>query len=275
MAARFPKNAAVLATCMLGVAAAWSPAGSPVPSKPPMRMTRLRGGSQQAKMVMGQYAGDVASLFNNMITPASILAGSLVPLGYLAPLPPPTRQPEPAHAALLRKIHLVIATASLCSELLAVTWATVAVNKLVEMPVSPAVSAWALIQRDFELQWMAVNAHFVLGMLGFMSMVAARAYLTAIGTPYALAASGFALSGLLLMLSVVNRGVASGGGNGMRFGSSVLALVFRYAVLLLKQAMFQFGLLEMLAIGLSVASTGAVVGMCVREIQFHLRNTKK
>jgi len=31
----------------------------------------------------------------------------------------------------------------------------------------------------------------------------------------------------------------------------------------------------MLAIGLSVASTGAVVGMCVREIQFHLRNTKK
>jgi hypothetical protein len=268
MVARCAKIVAVLATCTLGVAAAWSPASRLVPTKPPMQMTKLRGGSQaQAKMVMGQYAGDVASLFNNMITPASILAGALVPLGFLAPLPPPVRQPEPTPAALLRKMHLVIATASLCSELLAVMWATIAVNKLVELSVPPAVSAWALIQRDFELPWMAVNAHFVMGMLGFMCMVAARAYLTAVGTPYALAASGFALSGLLLMTSVVNRGIAAGGGQGKRFGASVLALVCRYAVLLIKQAVSQFGVLEMLAMLLAAASTGTIVAACARDIQ--------
>jgi hypothetical protein len=261
----------MLTTCMLGVAAAWSPAVRPVLIKPPTCITKLRGG--ESKMVMGQYAGDVASLFNNMVTPASILAGALVPLGYLAPLPPPSRQPEPAHAALLRKVYTVIATASLASELLAVTWATIAVNKLVETSVAPAVSAWALIQRDFELPWMAVNAHFVLGMLGFMAMVASRAYLTAIGTPFALAATGFSISGLLLMLSVVNRGVAAGGGEGMRFGVSVFALVFRYMVLLLKQAVFKFGLLEILAVALAAASTGTVVVTCVRENPF--RSSKK
>ena len=38
------------------------------------------------------YAPAAASLFNNMKTPASILAGAMIPLGFLSPLPQP-----PAH----------------------------------------------------------------------------------------------------------------------------------------------------------------------------------
>jgi hypothetical protein len=36
---------------------------------------------------LSQYAGEAVSLFNNMKLPASIIAGALVPLGLLSPLP--------------------------------------------------------------------------------------------------------------------------------------------------------------------------------------------
>eukprot|EP00967_Tisochrysis_lutea_P130588 scaffold226110_cov37-Tisochrysis_lutea.AAC.1 len=224
-------------------------------------------------MVLGSYAAEVAGLFNNMKTPASILAGALVPLGFLAPLPSPRADGEPSHATLIRKLHLVIATASLSSELLSVMWATVAVNKLTETAVQPAVSTWALIQRDFELPWLAVNAHFVLGMLGFMAMVGSRAYLTAIGTPYGLEAAGCATASLLLMLSVVNRGVESGGGEGLRYGSNILALIVRYVSLLLHQAIFKFGFLEISAMVLGGGSLGMAIASGVKEYRVSLKQT--
>lgn len=43
-------------------------------------------------VALKDYSGAAASLFNNMKTPASILAGAMVGLGFLAPLPdPPTK----------------------------------------------------------------------------------------------------------------------------------------------------------------------------------------
>jgi hypothetical protein len=40
-------------------------------------------------VALKDYSGAAASLFNNMKTPASILAGAMVGLGFLAPLPDP------------------------------------------------------------------------------------------------------------------------------------------------------------------------------------------
>jgi hypothetical protein len=40
-------------------------------------------------VVLKDYSGAAASLFNNMKTPDSILAGAMVGLGFLAPLPDP------------------------------------------------------------------------------------------------------------------------------------------------------------------------------------------
>jgi len=131
------------------------------------------------------YAPAAASLFNNMKTPASILAGAMIPLGFLSPLPQP-----PAHVAavtpsktkgdkskvklstkihksfdrMLRKTYLLVTLFSFGSELLAVMWATVAVNQLTETVVAPATSVWALLKRDwFDLAWSATNSHFVFG----------------------------------------------------------------------------------------------------------------
>ena len=104
-------------------------------------------------------------------------------------------------------------------------------------------------------------------MFGFMFVVGTRAYLMAAGTPFGLAAAGIAASGLLLMISIVNRGVASGGGAGMSYGSTVLALLTRYAALLVRNAVTHFGPLELGAAALMVASTVLTAWAALRQLQ--------
>ena len=90
------------------------------------------------------YAPAAATLFNNMKTPATILAGAIIPLGFSSPLPqPPARiaavvsgkgnkKEETALAMvitknldrMLRKSYLLVTVFSFGSELLAVIWAT-------------------------------------------------------------------------------------------------------------------------------------------------------
>ena len=225
----------------------------------PQRAAAPRAGAA----ALAQYSGAAAGLFNNMKTPASILAGALIGTGFLSPLPK-AKKGEHNAVRTMRKLHLVVAAMSFCSELLSVMWATVAVNKLTETVVAPASSAFALLKRDFELPWIATNAHFVLGMYGFMAMIGLRVFLLSPNL-FGAAAAGWAMSGLALMVAIVNRGVASGGGDGSNLGLSVWALIARYAVLLTKQAtsLASFGFLELTAIALALASIGATAKAAV------------
>lgn len=185
-----------------------------------------------------QFAPQAVSLFNNMKTPASILAGALVGLGIASPLPieTPEGKVESRFQKTLRLAYTVVGVASLLSELMSVMWSTVAVNKMIETDIAPAASVWALLQRDFDLEWAAVNAHFVLGMFGFCFLIGTRAYFQAGGGLMGQSVAGLAGSGLLLMVSIVNRGVASGGGAGTGFGGNVLSLIAHYALQLVKRA---------------------------------------
>lgn len=95
---------------------------------------------------------------------------------------------------------------------------------------------WHLLQRDFALEWAAVNTHFVVGMLGFLAMIGSRAYFMARKGLLGKSVLGIAMSGLALMISIVNRGVAAGGGSGVRYGANVLALGTCYTKLFLRRA---------------------------------------
>ncbi|KAL3938575.1 MAG: hypothetical protein SGARI_001687, partial [Bacillariaceae sp.] len=124
---------------------------------------------------------------------------------------------------------------------------SVAVNQLTENKPALAASVWDLLQRDYALAWAAVNSHFVLGMLGFMWLIGTKAFFMGAGP----AAFGLALSGVTAMISIVNRGVASGGGAaGQRFGTSILGLFQSYAALLWNQSRRSFGPLEYVSVGL-------------------------
>jgi hypothetical protein len=114
------------------------------------------------------------------------------------------------------------------------------------------------------------------GMLGFMWMVGTRAFMMAQSKPWkvnpvvgdeadsstmALASILIVASSLLLMISIVNRGVANGGGQaGESYGGSILNLFAHYLTLLFEQAIgataSSFGPLEFLSIVLGVTSFG-------------------
>mmetsp|Transcript_1010 Transcript_1010/g.1976 ORF Transcript_1010/g.1976 Transcript_1010/m.1976 type:complete len:296 (-) Transcript_1010:50-937(-) len=222
-----------------------------------------------AMPALAQYAPAATSLFNNMKTPASILAGAMVPLGFLSPLPALDDKEESKYHIIMRRLYLLITLFSFCSELLAVMWATVAVNQLTERAIQPAESVWHLLKRDCDLQWSAVNSHFVSGMLGFMWLIGTRAFFMVQAAKHptymTISTASLIAGALMLMVSVVNRAVAAGGGTeGSSYGGTILALFGRYIYLMGKQAtnLKNFGFLECGAlIGLTLSVGVAVLGI--------------
>lgn len=223
---------------------------TPTPKSASSTSTSLNG------VQLVQYAGQAISLFNNMKTPASIIAGAIVPLGFLAPIQLKSEPGDSETEKRLRKLYYLLSVMTLATELIAVMWATVATNGLTERAIAPAESVWHLLKRDFELEWAAVNTHFVVGMLGFLGMIASRAYFMAGKGLLGRSVMGIGLSGLALMVSIVNRGVAAGGGPQavtgatMRYGGNVLALGKSYMILLLRRALCwkTFGPIEIMSV---------------------------
>lgn len=226
---------------------------------------------------LADYGPATASLFNNMKTPASIIGGSMVPIGFLSPLSFDPDEDDGRLAVCLRRFYPVVAVLSFCSELLSVMWATVAVNQLTETKVTASASVWDLIQRDYALPWAATNAHFVFGMMGFMWVICSRAYF--LGRKGALGASvaGLALSGFLLITSIVNRGVAAGGGDGARFGANVFGLFNTYIRLLVKQAfsLATFGPLEAASVTLALVCGVNAMYVILRDFPKKLESKKR
>jgi hypothetical protein len=222
-----------------------------------------------ATAILKDYAPATASLFNNMKVPASIIGGAMVGIGFAAPLKFEPEVDDGPFAIFLRRSYPFAAVLSLCSELIAVMWATVAVNQLTETKVEMASSVWDLIQRDFEIPWVATNAHFVLGMLGFMWVICSKAYFLANKGALGASAAGLAWSSMLLITSIVNRGIAAGGGDGAHnYGSSVLALFKTYSSLFFKRAFAKesFGPLEVSAAALALFSLGNGARIIIRDV---------
>ena len=212
---------------------------------------RFRGGdATQLEASLDDYSDAARALFGNVIGPAAMLVGGLVPLGFLAgPLPGDSM----VHKRLKSLYHM-LSVFSLANQLTAIVYATVACNKLTETVVAPAASVFALLQRDYELQWLGVNVHFLAGLLGFMSMICLRAY-TLFPKKQKGPATGLAVSALLGMFSIVNRGVAEGNRAGQVFACSIPSLCTRYILLLVKQIQSTGGIMAISALALGTIST--------------------
>jgi len=153
----------------------------------------------------------------------------------------------------------------------------VAVNQLTETAVEPASSVSALLKKQdwLDLAWSATNSHFLFGMLGFMWMVGTRAYLMAQAKPWninpssagdednsstmSLASLATVAAAFFLMISIVNRAVANGGGQvGDSYGGNIGSLFFHYLSLLFQQAtgiaVSPVGPLEILSLSFGAAS---------------------
>ena len=102
-------------------------------------------------LAIKDYSGMAAGLFNNMRTPAALIGGAIVPLGILTA--PSIEKDEPKRIQVLKKANCLLAIASLLSEILAITYSTVAINKLAEVQFAHTAGASELISKHFELAW--------------------------------------------------------------------------------------------------------------------------
>jgi len=199
---------------------------------------------------LANYAPAATTLFNNMKLPAAVVTAGMISLGFATTFPElpkksattgkPYSDDLRARCESIKRLHIVVSLIAVTSELVVVLWAAVEVNQLTERQYQLATSVWDLIQRDCDLAWSAVNSHFVLGILGFVTMLSLRAYvqLLAVEASAALmtAASTGTGAAVCLLISIVNRGVESGGGDGYRYGSTILDLFSHYVVLLSQAA---------------------------------------
>jgi hypothetical protein len=220
--------------------------------------------------ILADYAPAATSLFNNMKLPAAVVTAGMISLGFATGFPELPRETDanrhifPLHLRArcegLKRLHIVVALVAVTSELITVLWAAVEVNQLTEKQFAWSVSVWDLIQRDCDLAWSAVNSHFALGIIGFVAMLALRAYVMLIAAEASVelmigAGSGTGAA-LCLMISIVNRGVESGGGGDDRYGTTMMDLFGHYAVLLAQEATngVSPGPLQLAAIVLEVTS---------------------
>jgi hypothetical protein len=195
------------------------------------------------------YAPAAATLFNNMKLPASVMTAGMISLGFATRFPElPRDSLEKVYSqelrqqyAKLERLHIVLGLISVTSELIVVLWAAVEVNQLTERAYEPAYSVWDLLQRDCDLAWSAVNSHFIIGIIGFTTMLWLRAYVMLLSAKASnrlmISASTGTAAALCLMVSIVNRGVESGGGNSDdSYGNTILDLFQHYVSQLLQYA---------------------------------------
>jgi hypothetical protein len=190
-----------------------------------------------AAAALKDHSAVASGLFNNMRTPAALIGGSLVPLGMLGS--PLILKDDSKRMQLFKKANFLIAVASLLSEVLAVTYSSIAINKLVEVPQPATATVADLISQNHELAWLGTNIHFLLGMMGFSLIVGARAFFMFGGSTGKIG-MGWAVAAFLQAISIVNKGIAQGSGSTgdvtKRFAGNLFTLILRYEMLVRKNA---------------------------------------
>ena len=187
--------------------------------------------------MLQDYSAAAAGLFGNMRIPAALVAGAVIPLGFVA-APQLEKGKEGTIQRLVKIVHALCGIFTLTTELVTIVWSTISVNKLTEVAYLPTENVMALLQRDFELQWLACNVHFLGGLFALAAMTGMRMFML-YGRRVGSIAMLSAASSICLMTGVVNDGISLGDGvnGGVSFGSTnLLSLVRRYVVLLVLHA---------------------------------------
>jgi hypothetical protein len=218
--------------------------------------------------VTDPFSAAARSLFGSFLTPAALLAGALVPLGFLAP-PLPDKTPWQRK---IQSIYSMVSIFALSNELLAIMFATTTSNRLVQPspPIAtttlPAVtSVYEFILRHYEFPWIATSLHLLMGLIGFMGMIMIRTY-TFFPKSVQMPATGMAGATLLAMISIANTRVSgvysnhnvptsssSPGGN-----ANFVSMLVRYGSLVLQQIRSrEMGVMAVASLALVAFSIGS------------------
>lgn len=157
--------------------------------------------------LLQDYSGAAAGLFNNMRTPAALIGGAIIPLGILTA--PKIEEEDSSQVKLWKKANLLLALASLLSQIVAITYSTVAINKLAEIETEPTAGVAGLISKYYELPWVGTNIHFLFGLFGFGLLAIAKPYFL-YGKNTGDVAACWTTAAMMFCVSIVNKGIAMG-----------------------------------------------------------------
>jgi len=214
--------------------------------------------------LLKDYSVTAAGLFNNVRTPAALICSSIVPLGLIT-APEIDKSKDSKRVQLFKKVNLLLAIASLLSEILAITFSTVAINKLAEVKFPRTTGVNDLLSQHFEMAWMGTNVHFLLGMFGFGLLVGSKAYFT-YGSKVGKISGCWGVAVLLHCSSIVNQGTLGTLDNSPHFASNVLTSVIRYVTLALSRASSHP--LSMIAFGVILISLFLSIEMVAESFGF-------
>jgi len=221
----------------------------------------------QSAAALANYSKDAIDLFNNMRAPAALISGGLVPLGILINQPI-DETTDNCRTKILKKAGAVVGAASLLSEIIAVTYASIAINKLVELPSPDTASVADLISKHHELAWLGTNIHFLLGTMGFGLLVGIRVYTVMGNKSGGNLVAGLSLAFFLQSLAIVNRGISRQiGGVKTRFASNFGVLLFNYLRVVVQNIFSgSIGVCGILALGVTGVTLANVALSVYKEI---------
>jgi len=194
-----------------------------------------RAAASAATKALSDYSGAASSLFDNMRNPAAFIAGSVVPLGFITA--PSIEEDDSKRTILFKKINMMLAICSLLNEVVAITYSTVAVNKIAEISVPPTEGVAQFIEKYYKLSWIGANVHFLFGLFGFGCLAVSKPYFL-YGKNIGDASACWIGAALMLCVSVVNKGIAKGHGTvedtSLKFANNLFGLVVTYFRLLVQ-----------------------------------------
>jgi len=202
---------------------------------------------------LADYSAAAAGLFNNMRAPAALIGGALVPIGILTA---PTIEEDDSKAIkLLKKANIIIAVASLLSEIMAVIYSSIAINKIAEIAQPKTAGVAELIAEKHELAWLGTNIHFLFGMMGFALIVGSKSFFN-VGADMGKITISWGIACFFQALSIVNRGIAQGSvvdDISSQFASNFFTLIIKYISVAIQAA--KGGVCGYLALGVAAYAT--------------------
>lgn len=150
-----------------------------------------------------QFDGAASAVFNNLRTPAALVAGAAFGGAFGLQL----NSADAFALALAKRAYVVIAVMALASELLVVVTATCALdamNRADSLVPAETLSCW-FERNGMELENLVCTVHFFFGLLGLTAMVGLRAWITISCARIAKGTLGLIASVVLVMISMCNR----------------------------------------------------------------------
>jgi len=206
-----------------------------------------------AAVILKDHSGAAAGLFNNMRTPAALIAGSIVPLALITA--PEIKPSDTRMTKLFKKGNMLLAIFSLLHQIIAITYSTMAINKIAELSYLPTAGVAEFLAMHHNLSWVGTNVHFLLGLFSFGCLAVAKPYFI-YGKNLGNVAACWVGAATMFCISIVNKGISMGSGTikdtNSKIASNLAGLMIAYGKLLFTWSKGK--LLPIMAFGLILLS---------------------